>query len=75
MGINGYDDYVAFFVEDIPSIDESFAKRLDLEEKEIKKEKKPNKAFVEKILMVIVLLGYLGLLLYSLKCKIKKRLK
>ncbi len=80
LGINNYNDYVDFYLEDVPLIDEEFEDEVeeiidevqDLSEKE---ENKVDHLLIRKIIAALILVGYFCLLVYSLKSKIKKRLK
>ena len=75
LGINAYDDQILFYLEDIPPIDETYKKEKDEIVELEEKKQKIDKILIEKILIALVLLGYVILLSYSLKSRLKKRLK
>ncbi len=78
LGINRYNDFISFYLEDIPAIDLNYKDDFrddDVIVKKKKETKKIDKVMIQKILMALVLLGYFILLSYSLKSTLKKRLK
>ena len=78
LGINRYDNYVTFYLEDIPLIDPLFrgAQEIEIIEEEIEEEeiKETNHELFQKILLALVFIVYIVFLFYSLKVRIKKRL-